>query len=799
MRAEPQPADKLVGQVLADRYQILHRLGEGAMGVVYKARHVKVGRLFAVKVLHPRTLVDPKVAQRFAREAELAGRLRHPNVVGVVDVGEIDATRYMVMDFAEGPDLAKLLDEAPMPPQRIIHLVRQMLEGLYHAHEQGLIHRDFKPENVIVERDAHGAETPRIVDFGIALLREGSGSVDGKGRLTTNGLVLGTPHYMAPEQAVADPIDHRIDLFALGIVIYEMLSGRLPFDGSGAEVARANLLLDPPLIKQRVPHLEVDPLLEAFGRRLMAKRREARPATARAARELLDLIEQDRARAATLLGVPLARSGRAPAATEPVDVEQGSTQPWVDATVPMKPTPRPAPPVVVPPSAPPASALPAASVAAGAAAEPVPAPDAIAPPDGAGGPPGPVVYPPHPLARRADGDHGPRYPNPHRDTALRTPLGWQTASLPNRRRSWLIGGFAIGAVAVIAAAVLAFTHVTRDGEAGDRHAGAGSVAAAPPASSMGPRRDDPAPAVEPAGAREATGPAASAAAPSGPTRAAAPSGPPSAAATNHRAVDDTHGRGVPRPSRASSKPGGGTPEATGRSTGTRSAADPPAAGSTASAPAARVHRRRGARSDARARDAQGCDAGTRDARADRNARDQGRQGGSSSAGGVAGAGGSFTGGAPGAVRHRVARARPAAAGQESRSDESDADVQDPGRDAGQAGRSRRRGRAAAADPRRGPAPQGALTDPGAVFALPPCCPGGDAAICCTPADHRRGRCSHRPTGPMPAAARRLLVGASSATPLRGRDRGGHAIADRAAAGGRRSRRSGWMPVCSAVR
>src|SRR5207247_574550 len=171
---------------------------------------------------------------------------------------------------------------------------------------------------VIVEKDAHNEEVPRIVDFGIAILREGGESSNAKGRLTTNGLVLGTPHYMAPEQAVADPIDHRIDLFALGIVIYEMLSGKLPFDGTGAEVARANLLLDPPLIAQRVPFLEVDPLVEAFARRLMAKKRELRPATAKAARELLDLIVEDPASAAAALGVPLAASTRMPAVTQPV-------------------------------------------------------------------------------------------------------------------------------------------------------------------------------------------------------------------------------------------------------------------------------------------------------------------------------------------------------------------------------------------------------------------------------------------------------------------------------------------------
>ncbi len=324
---DPEAVDKMLGAILASRYQIESLLGEGAMGAVYKARHVKVGRPFAVKVLHKKLLEDRKVAQRFEREAELAGRLRHPNVIGVVDVGETpDGVNYMVMDFAQGMDLATLLGEAPMPPDRIINLTRQMLEGLYHAHEQGLIHRDFKPENVIVERDDHDTEVPRIVDFGIAILREGGESAGGAGRLTTNGLVLGTPHYMAPEQAVADPIDHRIDLFALGIVIYEMLCGKLPFDGTGAEVARANLLLDPPLIAQRVPYLEVDPLLEAFSRRLMAKKREQRPATAKAARELLDLITNDRAAAAEALGVPNISSTRSPAITQPVP-PQGREQP----------------------------------------------------------------------------------------------------------------------------------------------------------------------------------------------------------------------------------------------------------------------------------------------------------------------------------------------------------------------------------------------------------------------------------------------------------------------------------------
>ncbi len=304
MASAAEPIDPLIGRTIADRYLIEQRVGRGSMGTVYKARHVKVGRPFAVKVLHSE-LLDAMDLQRFDREAELAGRLHHRNVVAVVDVGETEGLHYMVMEFAEGPDLATVMGRVPMSPARILQLCRQLLEGLSHAHGVGLIHRDFKPENVIVERDTNHLEVPRIVDFGIAILREGGGSTDGLGRLTTAGLVLGTPAFMAPEQAVGDAIDHRIDLFALGVILYEMLAGVLPFDGRGGEVARANLLLEPPTIATRVPSLAVDPLLEAFSRRLMAKKRDDRPPTADAALALLELIANDRTAAAAALGVVL--------------------------------------------------------------------------------------------------------------------------------------------------------------------------------------------------------------------------------------------------------------------------------------------------------------------------------------------------------------------------------------------------------------------------------------------------------------------------------------------------------------
>lgn len=277
-RAASQTGDKLIGEILANRYQIEARLGEGAMGAVYRARHVKVGRPFAVKVLHARLVIDDKVLQRFEREAELAGRLHHPNVIGVVDVGETaDGLRYMVMDFAEGPDLSALLSEAPMPPARIIRLVRQLLEGLYHAHEAGLIHRDFKPENVIVEKDTHGDEVPRIVDFGIAILREGGDSSSATGRLTTNGLVLGTPHYMAPEQinnfSKATALS---DLYAVGAMAFELLTGRVPFDHEDLMSLLMMHVREPaPPVRSRAPH--VPPALDALVASLLAKDPAARP------------------------------------------------------------------------------------------------------------------------------------------------------------------------------------------------------------------------------------------------------------------------------------------------------------------------------------------------------------------------------------------------------------------------------------------------------------------------------------------------------------------------------------------
>ncbi|TMQ15854.1 MAG: serine/threonine protein kinase [Deltaproteobacteria bacterium] len=325
-------SDRMIGEVIASRYRIEARLGDGAMGTVYRARHIKVGRPFAVKVLRPSFLGSESIRRRFRREAQLAGTLHHDNIVGMVDVGETSGGMcYLVMEYAPGDTLYDLiLRAAPIPSARFFSIVRQLCDGLAHAHDHGLIHRDFKPENVIVERDQLGADRLKIIDFGIAILHDEAAST-GPERLTTAGLVLGTPHYMAPEQALGEPIDHRVDLFALGVMCFEMLTGKAPFDGSGVEIAFANVSLETPAMRDRAPDHAIDPLLEAFTRKLMMKSRDARPASAAATRALLDLIECDRPAAASVLGVALpdepgapvaarvARTGRLTRAPAPID------------------------------------------------------------------------------------------------------------------------------------------------------------------------------------------------------------------------------------------------------------------------------------------------------------------------------------------------------------------------------------------------------------------------------------------------------------------------------------------------
>lgn len=307
---------------MGGRYVIEGPIGGGGMGTVYRAIHNRMRRPFAIKILHKSLMTNPKVVQRFEREAELAGRLRHTNVVSVVDVGVTpNGLRYMAMELAPGATLASLLDEGPLSESRVLDLAKQMCAGLQHAHDVGLVHRDFKPDNVIVEQSTGGRELARIVDFGVAILRDDAGDDAERDRLTTKGIVVGTPHYMAPEQARGGAFDHRVDIFALGLICYEMLTGRLPFDGDGVDIARANISSATPPMGVRAPDVRVEPVLEAIVRQMLEKDPDSRPPSANFVREMLALYESDPVAAAALVGIPFDRGPERP--DDPDDDESG--------------------------------------------------------------------------------------------------------------------------------------------------------------------------------------------------------------------------------------------------------------------------------------------------------------------------------------------------------------------------------------------------------------------------------------------------------------------------------------------
>ena len=221
----PKGADTLIGHVLADRYHILKRIGEGGMGRVYLGEHVKMNRQCAIKVMSQTLVNDAESAARFAREASNAARIIHPNVAAVFDYGESEGVIYLVMEFVDGEPLARILKrEAPLGLERAIDIASQIADGLGAAHELGIVHRDLKPDNILVARTRAGREVAKVVDFGIAKAIQES---EGEG-LTRTGHVIGTPEFMSPEQLLGDPIDARSDLYALGCILHLMLTAAPP-------------------------------------------------------------------------------------------------------------------------------------------------------------------------------------------------------------------------------------------------------------------------------------------------------------------------------------------------------------------------------------------------------------------------------------------------------------------------------------------------------------------------------------------------------------------------------------------
>jgi eukaryotic-like serine/threonine-protein kinase len=266
------------GAVIDKRYQVIELIAEGGMGQVYRAEHIKLRRPVAVKLLHKRVAGLGNFGKRFEREAVAAARLDHPNVVGVSDFGELDdGTHYLVMELVDGQSVLDLLDrEEKVPLARALHIGVHVLRGLQYAHENGVIHRDVKPANIVlVDRDGD-QDFARVVDFGIAKLTDG----DGADKLTGTGDVFGSPTYMAPEQALGNNVDHRADVYAAAVVVYELISGVPPFWGDDKlQVLARKTSTDPPPFRE-VCQVPVPAELEAALLRALARNPDERVATA---------------------------------------------------------------------------------------------------------------------------------------------------------------------------------------------------------------------------------------------------------------------------------------------------------------------------------------------------------------------------------------------------------------------------------------------------------------------------------------------------------------------------------------
>ena len=305
--------DDLVGTVLDGQYRILEKLGEGGMGAVFRARSELLGNEVAVKVIRGDLAGESVKRERFLREARAALEFAHPNAVATRSCRETpDGLLYMTLDLSPGQDLRTLLEEqGRLEPARALGLTRQALMALAEAHAKGIVHRDLKPENMLVETDEAGRELLRVCDFGIAKLL---GPDDRpRGKALTASYVIGTPAYMAPEQASGGKVDRRTDLYAMGCVLFELLSGELPFDGEPQEVLLAQISSEPPSPQQFVPTLP-DPLADLVLRAL-SKRAADRFPSAEAFMAAIDGLD---------LALPERSYGRRATPTESQGAEEPS-------------------------------------------------------------------------------------------------------------------------------------------------------------------------------------------------------------------------------------------------------------------------------------------------------------------------------------------------------------------------------------------------------------------------------------------------------------------------------------------
>ncbi len=269
----PAAPDPLIGLVVADRYRIVECIGRGGMGVVYKVEHTEIGKLLALKLLAGELSRQKEVVRRFKREALLASHLTHPNSVQVFDFGVSDGLTYLVMELVVGRDLSRIIRASPLQSPQLTKIMVQVCSSLAEAHGIGIVHRDLKPENIVVAKTKDGGDFAKVLDFGLAKLRE----APELNAVTGTGQIVGTPFYMAPEQIHGNPVDGRSDIYGLGAVMYEALTGETVFRGScPMAVFTKHLTEDPVPPRARAPNHMISPAMEDIVLRCLEKSPERR-------------------------------------------------------------------------------------------------------------------------------------------------------------------------------------------------------------------------------------------------------------------------------------------------------------------------------------------------------------------------------------------------------------------------------------------------------------------------------------------------------------------------------------------
>jgi serine/threonine-protein kinase len=282
--AAAEPGDPWQGREIAGRYRLVRKLGEGGMGEVYVAEQLAMDRLVALKLLREGLADDPNTVERFKREARAASRLSHPNTIILHDFGvDHDGTFYLAMELLEGETLAEVLRrEKRLRPERAMAMLVQICGSLEEAHAQGVVHRDLKPENIFLTRRGGHPDFVKVLDFGIAKVRARAADAPVE-TITRAGMIFGTPQYMSPEQIRGDELDARSDVYALGVMLYQMISGHLPFQaGTPVEMLTKHLHATPqPIGDVDAAHRAAVARLEAVALRALSKDPDHRPSSAR--------------------------------------------------------------------------------------------------------------------------------------------------------------------------------------------------------------------------------------------------------------------------------------------------------------------------------------------------------------------------------------------------------------------------------------------------------------------------------------------------------------------------------------